>query len=349
MLYQSPLRPKIQETSGITNLYKVCKKLGSGYSATVYKAINKVTDNVVALKQLTKQMRGNIVREDYYEALLGDIMDMKHVNLCHLSAVYKTDSCYWQEIEYCGGKDMVDFTLSFPPGQMPMPVVKKVMCQILSAVKYMHDHHVVHRDLKLDNIMMSDEHVVKVIDFDMGYRLNGEPPLKDSGRSPVVGTREYMPPEGYAGTATPAFDIWSIGVILYIMLDGHFPFNFTSDKHRDCITTLRRGFFPSHNIRRRHPEGLELIKLMLNNKHDARPTASDLLRHPWFEAQKYIKLPGASSRVRSLRQPTALSIRKSELSNERQEQQEVSDFSGTMTPQTPLELPDVNPISTRMP
>jgi len=288
MLYQDPIRPKIRRDDGFLSQYEVHEKLGSGYSATVFRSMIKTSQREVALKRISHKMREAIVAEAYYEDLLRELMVLKHRNLCGMNSVWKTADHYYQEIELCKGQDMVDFVLSFPPGGVPLELTKNVLRQLLGATKYLHANGIIHRDLKLDNLMLiPDGQVLKVIDFDMSYIL-GRPPLKDSGRVPVVGTREYMAPEGYSGQCSYATDIWSIGVIMYIMLDGHFPFDFSKcQRSRDYMRVLAGGVKLTSHLRRNHAQALELIKGMLHPDPTSRPPAARLLECPWFKAQEH--------------------------------------------------------------
>lgn len=157
----------------------------------------------------------------------------------------------------------------------------EVMCyvnQICAAVKYLHCHRVIHRDLKLGNLFLNDKMEVKIGDFGLATKLEFDGERKRT----ICGTPNYIAPEVLEGKQGHSYevDIWSIGVIIYTLIIGKPPFE-TSD----VKTTYRRIRLNAYNF----PETVtisdnvrDLITKILNNDPGKRPNVDEILAHPWM-------------------------------------------------------------------
>jgi polo-like kinase 1 len=150
--------------------------------------------------------------------------------------------------------------------------------QICAAVKYLHCHRVIHRDLKLGNLFLNEKMEVKIGDFGLATKLEFDGERKRT----ICGTPNYIAPEVLEGKQGHSYevDIWSIGVIIYTLIIGKPPFE-TSD----VKTTYRRIRMNAYNF----PDGLQisdsvrdLITKILNNDPGKRPTVDEILCHPWI-------------------------------------------------------------------
>ncbi len=163
--------------------------------------------------------------------------------------------------------------------------VAHIMKQLLSAITYCHAHNVIHRDLKPENILIesvSDSRMnVKIIDF--GTAIVCPPDKKIRGG---LGTVYYMAPEVIRGKCTAKCDVWSLGVIMYVMLCGVPPFNGKSDD--EILATVMAGKFKFHSDIWKvvTPEAKDLITKMLTYDVKSRITAEQAYDHPWFKIQK---------------------------------------------------------------
>ena len=150
--------------------------------------------------------------------------------------------------------------------------------QICSAVKYLHSHRVIHRDLKLGNLFLNDKMEVKIGDFGLATKLEFDGERKRT----ICGTPNYIAPEVLEGKQGHSYevDIWSLGVIIYTLIIGKPPFE-TSD----VKTTYKRIRMNAYNF----PENVaisdsarSLITLILNNDPSKRPTVDEILMHEWM-------------------------------------------------------------------
>lgn len=169
--------------------------------------------------------------------------------------------------------------------------VKCYLLQIIAGTKYLHAHRVIHRDLKLGNLFLTDKMELKLADFGLATKLEFEGDRKRT----VCGTPNYIAPEVLCGKQGHSYevDIWSIGVILYTLLIGKPPFE-TSD----VKTTYRRikanaYTFPEHI--KISDTSKNLITKILNLDPTKRPTLDEILEHPFLSKQNIPKLMPAST------------------------------------------------------
>ena len=154
----------------------------------------------------------------------------------------------------------------------------KFMRSLVMTLEYLHSKHIVHRDLKLENIMMAQENdfEFKIIDFGLAY-------LSSATQSTKCGSPGYVAPEMlYNFRYDNKIDIFSAGVIMYILLSGKHPF-----QARNITNILQKNIECKFTVDKKISEGAaELLNLMMEPDPDLRPTASQILEHPWLNASK---------------------------------------------------------------
>jgi serine/threonine protein kinase len=178
------------------------------------------------------------------------------------------------DIEHCKGDELYNYLLRHGP--LPPEKVQKIFAQLVGAVAYVHNMSCVHRDLKLENILLDKNENVKLCDFGFTREYEG----KSSYLQTFCGTVCYSAPEMLKGEkyAGEKVDVWSLGVILYALLTGELPF----DEDDDNATKMK--------ILRDEPrypdilpaDAAALIKLLLSKRPLLRPTLSDILNHPFL-------------------------------------------------------------------
>lgn len=211
-------RSTLADGSRIGN-YQIVKTLGEGSFGKVKLAYHVTTGQKVALKIINKKvlaksdMQGRIEREISYLRLL------RHPHIIKLYDVIKSKDEIIMVIEYAGN-ELFDYIVQ--RDKMSEKEARRFFQQIISAVEYCHRHKIVHRDLKPENLLL-DEHLnVKIADFGLSNIMTDGNFLKTSCGSPNYAAPEVISGKLYAG---PEVDVWSSGVILYVMLCRRLPFD----------------------------------------------------------------------------------------------------------------------------
>eukprot|EP00914_Ancora_sagittata_P026264 GHVO01051713.1.p1 GENE.GHVO01051713.1~~GHVO01051713.1.p1 ORF type:complete len:460 (-),score=27.33 GHVO01051713.1:477-1811(-) len=261
------------------------KDLGFGYTATVYDAV----DDHLAAKLVEKKTQRLLARDEYYRDVYRQLLTMRHPNVASIHEVVEDPDRYCILMDKCRGPDLVEYVLSFAPGTISESECKRVITQLLLALYHLHSHTLLHRDVKLDNLMFRNKDLreLVLIDFDMCMFLHRRDPPKimaHPSEVSVVGTREYMAPECYKGQYNTASDIWSCGIILFVLLDGHFPFDVASCQGDTAIRqVLRSGCKFSPKMRQEHPLAVGLIQKMLAFNVESRiQTVHEVLNSAWL-------------------------------------------------------------------
>jgi calcium-dependent protein kinase len=208
----------------IKKYYTFIKELGHGSYSHVYRCQSNATGNVYAVKQFDKKY---IKDEKMIKTEIKLLKAMDHPNIIKLYDTYEDKDYLYLLMEECNGGELFH-RLAENAKNHKMYTEKdaaSIMKQILQAVNYLHSHGVCHRDLKPENILFSSMEAksqLKVIDFGLSKVLNEI----DEVMKGEVGTLYYMAPEVIEGKYNEKCDVWSCGVILYIILTGHPPFFF---------------------------------------------------------------------------------------------------------------------------
>ncbi|KAI7548805.1 Pkinase-domain-containing protein, partial [Hortaea werneckii] len=199
--------------------YNIVKTLGEGSFGKVKLATHIVSGQKVALKiisrrkLITRDMAGRIEREIQYLQLL------RHPHIIKLYTVITTPQEIVMVLEYAGG-ELFDYIVQH--GKMAEDKARKFFQQIVCAVEYCHRHKIVHRDLKPENLLLDENLNVKIADFGLSNIMTDGNFLKTSCGSPNYAAPEVISGKLYAG---PEVDVWSCGVILYVLLVGRLPFD----------------------------------------------------------------------------------------------------------------------------
>ncbi|HEY5095492.1 MAG TPA: protein kinase [Candidatus Eremiobacteraceae bacterium] len=207
--------------SVLANRYRIIEKIGSGGMADVYRGIDHVLERDVAVKVLTERS------DEVCRRFLLEAQSMARLNHPNIVAVYDVgvdrDMSYII-LEYVRGKTMRDIDRS----KISFDDAINITVQLLEALQYAHGQGIIHRDIKPGNIMLTDDHSLKVMDFGLARRMSDVSNLTQSGE--IVGTIAYLPPERFLGkSGDRTSDLYSVGVLLYELLCGKLPFSHESD------------------------------------------------------------------------------------------------------------------------
>ncbi|KAK0720640.1 kinase-like domain-containing protein [Lasiosphaeris hirsuta] len=271
MAPEAPLRDKMRTEQRI-GAYNIVKTLGEGSFGKVKLAVHRGTGQQVALKiiprkkLISRDMQGRVEREIEYLQLL------RHPHIIKLFTVIKTPTEIIMVLEYAGG-ELFDYIVQH--GKMKEDEARRFFQQMLCAVEYCHRHKIVHRDLKPENLLLDENLNVKVADFGLSNIMSDGNFLKTSCGSPNYAAPEVIGGKLYAG---PEVDVWSCGVILYVLLVGRLPFD---DEHIPSLfAKIARGSYMVPTWM--SPGAAGLIKKMLVVNPVQRATIEEIRQDPWF-------------------------------------------------------------------
>lgn len=257
--------------------YELKNTLGKGNFSTVKLAQHKITNHSVAIKivkfsDLSEDNLMKINREIDILKKLG-----RHNHIVRLYQVIKTKRYIFLVTEHCADGELYEYLVK--KGKLSEPQSCNYFLQILSAVEYLHEHNIVHRDLKAENLLLTNDYqIVKIADFGFANYFK-----QDNLLSTWCGSPPYAAPELFKGLhyVGPRVDIWSMGVILYVLVCGSLPFdgnNLVHLKGRVLTGKFRIPFFMSTEC-----EGL--IRGMLRLDPEKRFGLRQIKVHSWI--QKY--------------------------------------------------------------
>lgn len=162
--------------------------------------------------------------------------------------------------------------------------IRRYMADIFGGLNYLHRLRIVHRDIKMSNILLTTEKRAKICDFGLSTQLTGVECMAVS-KANACGTSNYMPPELLSanGSLTTKADIWSAGVIMYALFAGRLPFN--DAKRKNIYVRIANSLFEIPHQIRQHYGGYyahKLLEKILSLNPSTRPTAADVLEDPFF-------------------------------------------------------------------
>ncbi|XP_067297635.1 serine/threonine-protein kinase SIK2-like [Pseudorasbora parva] len=254
--------------------YEIIKTLGKGNFAVVKLARHKVTKTEVAIKIIDKTR----LDECDLEKIKREVQIMKllkHPYIIKLYQVMETKDMLYIVTEYAKNGEMFDYLTSV--GHLSEAEARRKFWQLLDAVEYCHRHHIVHRDLKAENLLLDSNMNIKLADFGFGnFYLPGK------SLSTWCGSPPYAAPEVFEGKEYegPPLDIWSLGVLLYVLVCGTLPFDGTTLlalRRRVTDGRFRVPFFMSQDCE-------SLIRRMLAVDPAKRFSVTQIKLHRWMQA-----------------------------------------------------------------
>ena len=274
---------------GLTNkslrdTYICVAQLGKGGYGKVYQVKNKISGRLYACKKLSKL---NIKNLEKFQREINILMKTDHPNIIKLYEYFESANSLYLIMEECYGGELFDRIMEHIENKemYTEKEAAEIIRQVMSAVEYCHNNGIVHRDLKPENLLYlkkgsEENNPLKVIDFGLSQTLDMKKIL-----SSKVGTAYYVSPEILAGKYNEKCDIWSVGVILYVLLSGEPPFNGPSDGAIYSKIKKMKFDFPAHKWNNISSEAKDLLAHMLVSENE-RYSASQVLSHPWFEIAK---------------------------------------------------------------
>ncbi|TFY77104.1 hypothetical protein EWM64_g6909 [Hericium alpestre] len=252
--------------------YHVVQEIAEGTFGKVKMAVHTLTGHKVAMKFISKQVinatrtKNRVQREVEYMRML------RHPHIIKLYEVISTPTDIIIVLEYAGGEL---FNYIVANGRMAEPQARRFFQQLISGIEYSHKLKIVHRDLKPENVLLDDDLNVKIADFGLSNEIKDGDFLKTSCGSPNYAAPEVIRGGLYTG---PEIDVWSCGVILYVMLCGRLPFE--DDDVQTLFTKISHGTY--HMPSYLSADAKALINGMLAVDPVKRITVPEILQHPFF-------------------------------------------------------------------
>jgi len=260
-------------------LYRFLTKIGEGAYAEVYKAIRRGTADLYAVKRVDKtKLSSSDLAALRTEADL--MLKLNHPNIVRLYDTFESAHYFDLVLEFCVGGDLIQ-RLMDRRGAYSEPEAKSVVRSLCNAIAYCHRCGVVHRDLKPDNMLYLDTSAdaqIKVGDFGYAQRVKGTGGLNDD-----CGTLLYAAPEILEGQRyDSSVDMWSIGVIAFLMLSGTPPFY--AEQERDIFQKICEVRYSMNTPQWSHVslEAKRFVKKLLQKDPNNRLTAAQALQHKWL-------------------------------------------------------------------
>eukprot|EP00930_Biecheleria_cincta_P014487 TRINITY_DN1243_c0_g1_i2.p1 TRINITY_DN1243_c0_g1~~TRINITY_DN1243_c0_g1_i2.p1 ORF type:complete len:503 (-),score=138.31 TRINITY_DN1243_c0_g1_i2:211-1719(-) len=289
----------IENTGKIVDHYDLDKKkLGEGSYGSVVKAKNKATKAERAIKTIPKSQMKNAER---FKQEIAIMKMMDHPNIIKLYESFEDHRNIYLVMELCLGGELFDKIIEL--GHFTEVQAALLMQQIIRAIYYMHENSICHRDLKPENFLFAnkdniEKNFLKIIDFGLSCKFE-----KDQMLTTKAGTPYYVAPQVLNGKYDQQSDIWSCGVIMYVLLCGYPPF--FGDSDHEVLAKVRLGnfnFSPS-DWKNVSDDAKNLIRMMLKMNPKERYSAEMALNHEWIKnkAPRAQNVPLQSNFVDKLR------------------------------------------------
>ena len=271
-------------SSDPNQIYIRKKILGRGSFGIVYLVKHKFLNRYFAMKVIRKSPSKNSKEEDDLMNEIEILRKLDHPNILKITDFYALKNEYNIITEYCQEGELFDEIKANAPYNEVMAAW--YMSQILSAVCYCHNMNILHRDLKPENILIVKRlkngfHPIKIIEFGTAKVFK-----KEKSEHLLIGSAYYIAPEVLSRNYTELCDLWSCGVIMYILLTGRPPFNGINEE--EIMKKIKEGEYDMS----RYPWGVisddakDLIKGLLQLDPKKRYTAKEALEHKWFKNEK---------------------------------------------------------------
>jgi serine/threonine-protein kinase len=302
--------------SALADKYEIVAEIGQGGNATVYQAIQKSLDRKVALKVLLPGLVNDPGYLERFHLEARSIARLRHPNIVTIYDEGTEQGVHYISMEFLEGKDLHHVVRE--KGRLEIQEAVEMAKCIAGALDYAHSYGIVHRDVKSSNIIMTSTRTAVLTDF--GIAQSGVKSVQAKSGS-LLGTPEFMSPEQAAGRRVDSrTDFYSLGVVLYHTLSGHYPFQGESP-----ITTIHKILYENpvplgrlvklpyaleraidsclvKDPEKRVRNGKELIELLCSNPHDDAPRTGEIQALLQVDAATE---PAAKSAARSAAPGTA--------------------------------------------
>ncbi|KAL4655402.1 NUAK family SNF1-like kinase 1-like [Arapaima gigas] len=262
---------KHQHKHNLKHRYEVLETLGRGAYGKVKRATERSTGRTVAIKSIRKECITDDLDKIHIQREIEIISSLRHPNIIRIYEVFESKDKIVIIMEYAKGGELYDYVNA--KRRLSETEARKIFRQIASAVHYCHKNGVVHRDLKLENILLDEDFNVKLADFGLSNHYRQGELLHTYCGSPLYASPEIIKGLPYQG---PEVDCWALGVLLYALLYGTMPFDAAS------YSALTEQISEARYRRPQPPsDACALIDWMLAVSVEERATVEDIANHWW--------------------------------------------------------------------
>ncbi|GIX63803.1 calcium-dependent protein kinase, putative [Babesia caballi] len=274
-------RSRIVTNRRITDRYSVtANSIGCGVGGSVRQVVDRMSQRAFALKSLrTRALSRRKLMGAFNEIAIFTQLD--HPNIAFLHEAYDSPGVCHLVMEHCSGGELYDRLDNYK--RFSESYAKRLTVQMLLAVNYLHANGICHRDLKLENWVFATPDtgsLLKMIDFGFARLFEDGVPM-----GKMHGTVYYVDPEVIDGCYNEKCDVWSTGVIVYMLLSGSPPFNGEGDK--EILWKIKKGMLKFEGTRwsRVSGEAKDFIAYLLNRDGRWRASAYEALHHNWLREE----------------------------------------------------------------
>ena len=268
-------------------IYDSIKKLGEGAFGSVEEVKHKISGAIRAMKIIDKtRMKLGSEEEEQLINEINILKTLDHPNIMKVFEYYNYNNHLYIISEFISGGELFDKITE--NHNLKEDISSNIMKQIFSAINFCHENNIVHRDLKPENILIEKEEkldkdflTIKIIDFGTCDKIKKGEKLEKQ-----VGTPYYTAPEVNNKNYDKKCDLWSCGVILYVMLAGKQPFNGDNDEEINYAIQRCKIDFNDEIWDNISNDAKDLIKKLLIKNPKKRYSAKDALNHPWIKNDK---------------------------------------------------------------
>jgi len=256
--------------SRVGERYCIYKKIGRGSFSSVYRGVDINSNQSVAIKKIKiSTVKPKMIR--YFDNEIEIMKSCCHPNIIRLYDVIRVHQRIYLILEFCEGGDL---SRILGRQKHSEDIVRKYMSHIVNGLLYLQSRGIMHRDLKPQNILLNGDGVLKIIDFGFAKYSRGNDLSKTMCGSPLYMAPEILNHQGYTQKA----DLWSLGIIMYEMIEGRPPFRARDLQHlMDCMKNREIPFPKTLSS-----PCLELLRGLLQKNVRSRIDWSEIETHPWF-------------------------------------------------------------------
>jgi len=281
-----------QHAGKLRDHYRIGKMLGAGAFGEVRVCVHRESGAQRAVKVLRKSHMDEDEKKMFFNEI-NILKDLDHPNILKMYEFFEDEKRYYIVTDICKGGELFDEIVA--RGKFSERDASLLMKQVLGCINYCHINHIVHRDLKPENILLEQNKEfdqIKIIDFGTSLVVDEGKKLDEK-----LGTPYYIAPEVLAKNYGQKCDIWSCGVITYIVLSGIPPFNGASDQEIMKKVKIGKFGFTDPIWNNISDQAKDFITQLLTKDQNKRPTAEQALKHPWIEQANALTKENVSNDV----------------------------------------------------